>query len=160
MFTMLGDIKIIEIANSLGGAACTKMLGDLGAEVLKIEPPNLGDPSRLEPPFLDGIVDLDRSSSFLAYNTNKKSITLNLEAQEGLDLLFKLIPSVDVVVESYKVGYLDELGAGYSTLRKINPRVVLVSITPFGQTGPYKDFVSSDLVTQALGGHLLYLIHI
>lgn len=155
MFTMLEDIKIIEVSNSLGGAACSKMLGDLGAEVLKVEPPGLGDPCRLEPPFLDGIVDLDRSGLFLAYNTNKKSITLNLEAKEGLELFLKLIPLVDVVVESYKVGHLDKLGAGYSALREINPRVILVSITPFGQMGPYKDFVSSDLVTQALGGHLI-----
>ena len=155
MFAMLGDIKVIELTNSVGGAACAKMLGDLGAEVLKIEPPQVGDAARHEPPFLGGGPDPDRSALFLAYNTNKKGITLNLETQTGRDLLLKLLPDADVVIESDKVGYLDDLGLGYSALRAINPKVILVSITPFGQTGPYRDFVTSDLVTQAIGGHLI-----
>ena len=152
---MLGDIKIIELSNTIGGAACTKMLGDLGADVLKIEPPKVGDPSRYEPPFLGETLDPDRSALFLAYNTNKRGITLNLETQEGRDLLFKLIEDVDVIVESYPVGYLDNLGIGYSALSAINPKAILVSITPFGQTGPYRDYASSDLVIQAIGGHLI-----
>ena len=86
---MLGDIKIIELSNTIGGAACTKMLGDLGADVLKIEPPKVGDPSRYEPPFLGDGPEPERSSLFLAYNTNNRGITLSLETEEGRDLLFK-----------------------------------------------------------------------
>ena len=152
---MLGDIKIIELSNTIGGAACTKMLGDLGADVLKIEPPKVGDPSRYEPPFLGDGPEPERSALFLAYNTNKRGITLSLETEEGRDLLFKLIEDVDVIVESYPVGYLDNLGIGYSALSAINPKAILVSITPFGQTGPYRDYSSSDLVIQAIGGHLI-----
>ena len=152
---MLGDIKVIELSNTIGGAACTKMLGDLEADILKIEPPKVGDPSRYEPPFLGGTPNPDRSALFLAYNTNKRGITLNLETKEGRDLLFKLIEDVDVIVESYPVGYLDSLGIGYSSLAAVNPKAILVSITPFGQTGPYRDYASSDLVIQAIGGHLI-----
>jgi crotonobetainyl-CoA:carnitine CoA-transferase CaiB-like acyl-CoA transferase len=155
MFSMLGDIKVIELTNSVGAAACAKMLGDLGADVLKIEPPRTGDATRYEPPFLTGTPDPDAGALFLAYNTNKKGITLNLESETGKELFRKLIADADVVVESYRPGYLDSIGLGYAKLKEINPKVVLTSITPFGQTGPYKDWTTSDLVIQAIGGHLI-----
>lgn len=152
---LLGDVKVIEITNSLGGAATAKALGDFGADVLKIEPPRTGDATRYEPPFLGGGPDKERSALFLAYNLNKRSVTLSLETQTGRDLFAKLIPGVDVIVESFKVGYLDSIGMGYKALKALSPKVILVSVTPFGQTGPYRDYKTSDLVTQAIGGHLI-----
>ena len=155
MLGILDDVKIIELCDCLGGAFTAKLLADQGADTLKIEPPGRGDPARHEPPFLGGEPHLERSSLFLASNTNKKSITLNLETQAGRDLFLRLAQDVDVVVESYPPGHLDSLGIGYSVLKGVNPRLILTSVTHFGQTGPYSDYLSSDLIEQAMGGHLV-----
>lgn len=155
MFGLLQDVKVIELTGELTGAFCAKLLADHGAATLKIEPPGRGDPTRHEPPFLDGGPHPDRSSLFLAFNTNKSGITLDLESRTGPQLLLRLVQNADVLIESYPPGYLDALGLGYEALQKVNPGLVVTSITAFGQTGPYKDYLSSDLIAQALGGLLI-----
>ena len=154
MLGLLDDVRVLEFTHSLAGAFCTKLLADQGADVLKVEPPGRGDAARYEPPFLGGEPHPDRSSLFLAFNTNKRSITLDVTAASGHDLLLKLIANRDVVVESFAPGHLADLGLAYEVLRQVNPRVILTSITPFGQTGPYRHYHSSDLIAQALGGFL------
>ena len=155
MLGILSDVKIIELSNELSGAFCAKLLADMGANTLKIEPPGKGDRSRMEPPFLGGEPHQERSSTFLTYNTNKRGITLDLTHRSGQELFKKLVADVDVVIESYAPGRLEEIGLGFNTLHAINPKLILTSITPFGQDGPYHNWLSSDLIEQALGGHLI-----
>ena len=132
---------------------CGKLLGDYGADVVRVEPPG-GDPSRARGPFADDVEGPERSLYFLFYNTNKRSITLDLQSDRGRDLFRRLVAGTDVVVESYPVGYLDSLGLGYESLRAINPGIVMASVTPFGQTGPWKDYKSNDLIALAASGFM------
>ena len=150
----LSDIKVLELANNLSGAFCAKLLADQGADTVKVEPPGWGDPSRREPPFIDGVPDAEGSTIFLAFNTNKKGITLDIEQVLGRELLLRLVADADVLIESYPPGYLESLGLGYQVLRETNPGLVVSSVTYFGQTGPYRDYRGGDLVVQALGGFL------
>jgi len=148
--TALSDLRILDLTD-LKGALCAKLLGDMGADVIKVEPPG-GDATREIGPFLGGIPHRDRSLVFWFYNTSKRGITLDLSKPEGQELLRALAAKADVVVESFAPGTLECWGLGYEDLRRLNPRLVLTSITPFGQTGPYRDYRSSDTVAQALGG--------
>ncbi len=132
---------------------CGKLLADYGADVVRVEPPG-GDPSRARGPFVDDREGPDRSLYFLFYNTNKRSITLDLQSERGRDLFRRLVAQSDVVVESYPVGYMDSLGLGYEALRAINPGIVVASVTPFGQTGPWKDYKSNDLIALASSGFM------
>jgi len=151
---ILSDIKVLEVAHSLSGAFCAKLLADQGADTIKVEPPGWGDPARREPPFINGVPDPDGSTIFLAFNTNKKGITLDIEQAQGRELLLRLVADADVLIESYPPGHLESLGLGYQVLRETNPGLVVSSITYFGQTGPYRDYLGGDLVVQALGGFL------
>jgi crotonobetainyl-CoA:carnitine CoA-transferase CaiB-like acyl-CoA transferase len=151
---ILDDIRVLELAHSLSGAFCAKLLADQGASTIKVEPPGWGDPARGEPPFIGGEPHPDRSTLFLAFNTNKKSVTLDIEQADGRDLLLRLVGGADVVIESYPPGRLSDLGIGYEVIKEANPRVILASITYFGQTGPYRDYQGGDLVSQAMGGYL------
>lgn len=135
------------------GLYCTKQLADLGADVIKIEPPG-GDPSRAIGPFYHDEPHPEKSLFWFHFNTSKRSITLDIESSDGRDIIKRLIKTADVVVETFQPGYLDGLGLGYSALKGINPGIILTSITPFGQTGPYKDFKATDLVSLAMGGFL------
>jgi crotonobetainyl-CoA:carnitine CoA-transferase CaiB-like acyl-CoA transferase len=146
----LSPYKVLDLTDEKG-YFCGKVLADLGADVIKVEPP-CGDPGRNNGPFYHDIPDKDKSLFFFACNTNKRSITLNIETSDGRDIFKTLAKSVDFVIESYTPGYMDELGLGYSDLKKINPRIIMVSITPFGQDGPYRDWKASDIVTMAIGG--------
>ncbi len=146
----LSPYKVLDLTDEKG-YFCGKVLADLGADVIKIEPP-CGDPGRNNGPFYHDIPDKNKSLSFFAFNTNKRSITLNIETSDGRDIFKTLAKSVDFVIESYAPRYMDELGLGYSELKKINPRIIVVSITPFGQDGPYRDWKASDIVTMAIGG--------
>ena len=132
---------------------CGKLLADYGADVVRVEPPG-GDPSRSRGPFAGDEEGPDRSLYFLFYNTNKRSITLDLQAERGRDLFRSLVPQADVIVESHPVGYLDSIGLGYEDLRQINPGIVMASVTPFGQTGPWKDYKSNDLIALASSGFM------
>jgi len=121
--------------------------------VIKVEKPG-GDPARDIGPFFHDIPDPEKSLFWFAYNTDKRGITLNIETEDGQDTFRKLVRTADVVVESFPPEYLSQLGLGYSDLKKINPRLVMTSITPFGQTGPHKDYKASDLICWAVGGLL------
>jgi benzylsuccinate CoA-transferase BbsE subunit len=123
----------------------------MGADVIKVEPPG-GDTMRRVGPFLDNIPHRDRSLLFWFYNTSKRGITLDLSKSAGQELFRKLAIKTDIIVESFAPGTLARLGLGYDELKRLNPKLVLTSITPFGQTGPYRDYQSSDTVAEALGG--------
>ena len=151
---ILAELRVLELAHRPSGAFCAKLLADQGADTIKVEPPGWGDQSRHEPPFIGDEPHPDRSSSFLAFNTNKRGITLDLEQASGRDLFLRLAESADIVIESYPPGRLADLGLGYESLSAGNPGVVLVSITYFGQDGPYASYQGDDLVAQAMGGYL------
>lgn len=150
--TALGDLRVLDLAGPMG-LYCTKQLADLGADVVKIEPPG-GDPTRAIGPFYHNKVDPEKSLYWFHFNTNKKSITLDIEGSEGKKILRKLVKGTDIMVETFRPEYLDSLGLGYQALKKLHPGLIMTSITPFGQTGPYKDFKASDLIGLAMGGFL------
>ena len=169
---ILEDIRALELSATPSGAFCAKLLADQGADVVKVEPPE-GDVARREPPFVDGgdgggahgggegatgdgggVHGDGESSLFLAYNANKRGIALDAASDDGRAALLKLLADRDVLVEDFAPGRLDALGLGYDTLRALNPRLIVASITPFGQSGPYSAYKSDDLVAQAIGGFL------
>lgn len=148
--TALGDLRVLDLADEKG-TYCTKTLADLGADVIRIEPPG-GDATRDIPPFYQDIPHRERSLYFWQYNSNKRGITLALETAEGRDIFKRLVRTADILVETFRPGYLDNLGLGYSVLSELNPGLIMTSITAFGQTGPYKDYQASDIVGVAMGG--------
>ena len=148
--TALSGLRILDLTD-LKGAMSAKLFGDMGADVIKVEPPE-GDAARRIGPFLDNKPHPERSLLFWFYNTSKRGITLDLNQPAGQELLKQLAAKADVLVESAAPGTLARLGLGYDELKRLNPNLVLTSITPFGQTGPYADYRSSDLVAEALGG--------
>jgi benzylsuccinate CoA-transferase BbsE subunit len=152
---MLKDYRVLDLTNEKG-FLCGKALGDLGADVIKIEKPG-GDPGRDIGPFYKDTPGREKSLYWFAFNTSKKSITLDIETAEGREIFKQLVKTADVVVESFQPGYLDSLGMGYAVLSEINPQVILTSISAFGQEGPYKDFKAPDIVLRALGG-LIYTV--
>jgi len=149
---MLSPYRVLDLTDEKG-LFCGKMLGDLGADVIKVERPG-GDSARKIGPFYHDDPSPEKSLFWFAFNTSKRGITLDIEKPEGQEIFRKLIESTDLVVESSPPGYMDKLGLGYSELGKINPGLVMVSVTPFGQTGPYRDYKTSDIVAWALGGYL------
>ena len=151
---LLDDVRVIELSGRLAGSFCAKLLADQGAQTLKIEPPGRGDQSRYEPPFLGEQPSANNSSLFLAYNTNKRGVTLDAATPSGRDLLLRLLADQDILIESYQPGELAAMGLSYDVLREINPRLIVASITPFGQTGPYRNYQGADLIAQAMGGFL------
>ena len=146
----LDDIRVLDLTQDLGGY-CTKLLADLGADVIKIEPPS-GDPARNVPPFYHDEAGLERSLYFFNLNTNKRSIALDLESDAGRAAFAQLVPSADIVVESFAPGYLDSLGLGYDGLTKLRGDIILTSVTGFGQTGPHAGYLAPDIVGVAMGG--------
>jgi len=147
---VLSPYRVLDLTDEKG-LLCGKLLGDLGADVIKIEPPG-GDPARNIGPFYHDEVDPEKSLFWWAFNTSKRGITLDIETSDGQETFKKLVKTADFVIESFSPGYMDGLGLGYSALEKINPGIIMVSITPFGQTGPYKDYKASDIVAWAMGG--------
>lgn len=135
------------------GVFCGKLLADYGADVIKVEPPS-GDATRQRAPFVGDQPGLERSTYFLFYNTNKRSVTLDLETSGGKDLFKKLAASADVIIESFPVGHMKSLDLDFDTLKADNPGLVMASVTPFGQTGPWKDYKSSDLISLAASGFM------
>jgi len=134
----LAGVKVLEYAGFIAGPYCGRLLADLGAEVLKIEPPQ-GDPARSYGPYPRDVPHTERSAVFVQLNTNKLGITLDLNVPTGQDIFRELAKTADVVIEDCPPGYLASLGLGYEQLSKLNPSLVFTSITPFGQTGPYRD---------------------
>ena len=133
------------------GPFCTKLLAGLGAEVIKVEPPGTGDVTRSTGPFVHEAPHAEQSAAFLYLNTGKKSITLDIQSQTGAFILQRLAQECDILVEGFPAGYLDQLGLGYAALERLNPGLIYTSVTPFGQTGPYRDYKGSELVAQAMG---------
>lgn len=144
----LKGITILDLTRVLAGPFCTMIMGDLGAEVIKVEGVNAADETRAwGPPFISG-----ESAYYLCANRNKRAITLNLKSEQGKEVLKKLVARSDVVVENFKAGTLDKWGLGYEVLKEINPQVILASITGFGYSGPYKDEPGYDYIIQAMAG--------
>ncbi|MFC2000683.1 CaiB/BaiF CoA transferase family protein [Chloroflexota bacterium] len=148
----LSDVKVLDLTWYIAGPYCTKLLADYGADVIKIEKPGEGDPARQMGPFLQDEPHLEKSGLFLYLNTNKRCITLNLKSRTGKKFFMELVEDADILVESFSPGSLERLGLSFEELEKINPKLVMTSISNFGQTGPYRDFKSSDLITFAMGG--------
>ncbi len=151
----LDDILVLDLSRVLAGPWCTQMLADLGATVIKVEKPGSGDDTRgWGPPFLADPVTGDRGDAayYLGANRGKRSITVDMSAPEGRDLLRRLAAKADVVVENYKVGGLAKYGLDYDALKAINPRLIYCSITGFGQDGPYAPRAGYDFMIQAMGG--------
>jgi crotonobetainyl-CoA:carnitine CoA-transferase CaiB-like acyl-CoA transferase len=149
----LEGVRVLELTEDMG-AYCGKLLADLGADVIKVEPPG-GDRSRLIPPFLGKQPDPERSLSFLYNNTSKRSVTLDLEDSVARERFRELARTTDLVIEGYPPGHLDALDLGYAELSKLNPGIVLTSISGFGQTGPQRGFRWADIVAGALGGAMI-----
>jgi len=148
----LEGVKIVECCSFVAGPYCAKLLADLGAEVIKIEPPGAGDEARTRGPFLHDNPHPDLSGLFLYLNTNKLGVTLNLNSSTAKTIFRQLIANADILIEDRPPGQMKELGLGYDTLKEINPRLIMTSITPFGQTGPYRDYKSYYLNTFSGGG--------
>ncbi len=147
---LLAGCRVLDLTDAIGLLA-GKTLANYGADVIKVEKPG-GDSTRNIGPFLGNTPDPEKSLFWFATNTSKRGITLDIENREGIDLFKRLVKTADIVLESFEPGYLDGLGLGYSEMEKINPRIILTSITPFGQSGPYAGYQATDLVGAAMGG--------
>ncbi|KFH70525.1 hypothetical protein MVEG_03375 [Podila verticillata NRRL 6337] len=157
----LDGFRVLDLTRVLAGPYCTQILGDLGAEVIKIENPRGGDDTRAwGPPFAENKDPSDTSTResayFLGVNRNKKSITVNLRSEQGRQLMHDLVKKVDVLVENYVPGKLDEMGLGYKELAALNPKLIYTSITGYGQTGPYRSRPGYDVMIEAEAG-LMYI---
>lgn len=141
----LSGLRIVELGDFIAAPFCTKLLADLGADVIKVEKPLMGDWARQHGPFLGDIPDLETSGLFLNLNTNKLGVTLNLETATGRKILNDLLKQADVFVEDRPLRFVQEKGIGYDSLRETNPSLIVISITPFGRTGPYKDRNAYDI---------------
>lgn len=149
MTQALAGIRILDLSRLLPGPYCTMMLADLGAEVIKIEEPKIGDPTRHTPPKLGS-----QGAAFRQVNRNKRSIAIDLKNPQGRDIFLRLCESADVVMEQFRPGVVERLGVGYQTVAEINPRIVYCSLTGFGQDGPHRDRSGHDLNYLALSGVL------
>ena len=147
MAAALDKIKVVDLTRTLAGPFCTMLMGDMGAEVIKVEEPTGGDETRKWTPFVNG-----ESTQFLTFNRNKRSLSVNLKEREGLKIVQDLAADADVMIESFRAGTLDRLGLGYEAIKKTNPRVVYCSISGYGRTGPMADMPGYDLLIQAYSG--------
>ena len=147
---MLSPYTVLDLTGGRGDLA-SMLLGDMGATVIKVEPP-AGAAGRNEPPFIDGGPESERSLPFFAFNRNKQGITLDLEVEAGRNALTGLVKMADFLFESGQPATLDSLGLGFDTLKEINPKIIHVAISPYGWDGPYADYPASDLTIAAMGG--------
>ena len=154
MTVALGNIRVLDLSRYVAGAYCAKLFAAFGAEVIKVEPPGTGDPARAVGPFLNDQFNCETSALFLYLNTGKKGLTLNLKHPQGRDILKALVRHADVLVENFTPRVMPSLGLDYSALQAVNPKLVMVSISSFGQNGPYRDYKANDMVLYALGGYM------
>ncbi len=154
---LLAGLRVLDLTHHVAGPYCTKWLASLGADVIKVERPGSGDVARHIGPFPQGGPHLEKSGLFLYLNTGKRSVTLDLKSEVGRALLMRLVTKADMVVENFEPRVLSSLGLDYANLTAANSRVVLTSISNFGQTGPYRDLKASEIVIFAMGG-LMYLV--
>jgi crotonobetainyl-CoA:carnitine CoA-transferase CaiB-like acyl-CoA transferase len=154
----LQGVRVVELAKFVSGPYCAKLLADLGAEVVKIEESLIGDEARRRGPFLIDVPHPERSGLFLYLNTNKLGITLNIETETGRELFKQLVNRADILIEDNPPRVMPELGLDYENLRAINPRLIMTSITPFGQTGPHRDYKAYHLNSFHAGGepHIMF----
>lgn len=148
----LEGVKVLELCQFVAGPYCTKLLADLGAEVIKVEEPGIGDPARRRGPFLGDMPHTERSGVFLYLNTNKLGITLDVSTVTGKGVFRRLVQEVDILVEDNPPRRIRELGLDYDSLAVVNPQLVMTSVTPFGQTGPYRDYKAYPMNTFHAGG--------
>jgi len=148
----LSDVKVLDLTHYITGPYCTKLLADYGADVIKVEKPGTGDSARSMGPFFQNDPHQEKSGLFLHLNTSKRGITLNLKSETGKIIFKELVKDVDILVESFSPRIMPGLGLDYETLEKINPRLVMTSISNFGQSGPYRDFKASELILYGMGG--------
>ncbi|MBI2563351.1 MAG: CoA transferase [candidate division NC10 bacterium] len=147
----LEDIRVLDVSQGIAGPLCAKLLGDFGADVIKIEPPG-GDSGRRMPPFFQDDPHPEKSLFFLLLNLNKRGITLDLAKPQGADIFKKLARLADVVVDSFPPGYLASLGLDHASLERENPGLLMTSITPFGQTGLYSRYKGEEILAYAMSG--------
>jgi CoA:oxalate CoA-transferase len=150
----LGGIKVLDLGHHIAGPYCTKLLADFGAQVIKVERPDGGDPARRAGPFPNDELNLEESGLFFYLNNNKRGITLNLKTDTGIKIFQELVKKVDILVENFSPRVMPGLGLSYDSLKIINPGLVMTSISNFGQSGPYRDYKATDIVLQALGGYM------
>jgi CoA:oxalate CoA-transferase len=146
----LNDLRVVEYAEMVSGPMCGKMFADMGAEVIKLEAPGRGDEARSHPPYPGNVPHPEKSGFFLYLNTGKKSVTLDPAVAEGAEIFKRLIADADVLIENHRPGYLASIGLGFETLHALNPRLIVASVTPFGQIGPYRDWKGTDLIEWAM----------
>ncbi|MCH8988113.1 MAG: CoA transferase [Chloroflexi bacterium] len=147
MAAALDNIKVVDLTRTLAGPFCTMLLGDMGADVVKIEEPTAGDETRKWTPFWNG-----ESCQFLTFNRNKRSLAVNLKEPEGVKIVRELAAGADVMIESFRAGALERMGLGYEEINKSNPGIVYCSISGYGRTGPMADMPGYDLLIQAYSG--------
>lgn len=146
---LLEGVRVLDLSRVLAGPYCTMMLGDLGADIIKIEAPVLGDDTRRwGPPFAKG----GESAYFLCVNRNKRSLTLNLKTEQGLEILKRLVRTSDILVENFRVGTMQKWGLDYEALQELHPGLIYCTITGYGYSGPYMDLPGYDFIIQAQGG--------
>lgn len=143
----LDNIKVLDLTRVLAGPYATMILGDLGADIIKIEMPGTGDDSRAFGPYVK-----DESAYFMSLNRNKRSITLNLKSEKGKETFLEMVKKADVVVENFRPGTMEKLGLGYDYLSQVNPKIIYAASSGFGHTGPYSQRAAYDSVVQAMGG--------
>lgn len=150
----LSGLRVLDLTHHIAGPYCTKLLADFGADVLKVERPPAGDPARLYGPFPNDEPHLETSALFLHLNTNKRGITLDIASATGRGLFLQLVERAEIVIEGFPPGYMESLGLGFSRLREVKRRIVLCSVTPFGQWGPYAARRATNLTAFAMGGQM------
>lgn len=143
--SILNGIRVVDLARYIAGPFCGMLLADMGAEVIKVEKPEIGEVTRRSAPWKDGV-----SLAFPAYNRNKKSISLDVRKPEGMKILRDLIARSDVLLENFRVGTMEKMGLTYEEVKKINPRIIMVSVSGFGQVGPYRELLAFDGVISAM----------
>jgi crotonobetainyl-CoA:carnitine CoA-transferase CaiB-like acyl-CoA transferase len=152
--TMNKPVRIVDLSSNPMGGYATRLLAAYGAEVVKVEPPRTGEPTRSVGPFPDDQPHPDRGGTSLFLDANKKSVTLDIARPRGREIFDRLLETADVMVETFAPARADQLGLGYSELERRFPRLIVASITPFGKDGPYRDFQACDIVLEAMSGWL------
>ena len=148
----LSDLKVVELGEFITAPYCTELLSCWGAEVIKVEPPGRGDKSRHHGPFPNDKPDIEKSGLYLFINANKKSVTLNVKDPKGRKILIEILKDADIFVENNAPKMMKELGLDYDSLKKDYPKLIMISITPWGQTGPYKDYKGHGISFAAASG--------
>ena len=152
MHQLLQNLKVLDLTHYVAGPYCTRLLADYGADVIKVEKPHTGDPARRLSPFQNDIPQPEESGLFLHLNVNKRSITVNLQSRLGRQIIQRLVRWADILVESFRPGTMARLGLPFDALSCINPSLLMVSISNFGQTGPYRDYSLDEITGYAMGG--------